>query len=1075
MAILLLLLVSFLHLVALYVFSQGFLLSRLTLPNRASCDPTVSSQNSSPCFIEPTHSKAIIILIDALRYDFILPHQPSLVTDRYAHNHLTLPAQLTISHPQHSTLYHFVADPPTTTLQRLKALTTGTLPTFIDAGSNFATTNVGIDEDSWIYQLKSTGKVIGFSGDDTWMNLFGTSALKGTQLDSHAPSPDQAGLFHPNLTFPFESFNVEDLDTVDTGVETNLLRILEHDSDDQRWDVLIGHFLGLDHAGHRFGASHPSITSKLVQYNTFLQKIVDRLDDDTLLIVMGDHGMDSKGDHGGDSFSEVSSALWLYSKTKPLLHEQQALPDWLWEESDFIELEPSLGRVRTVPQIDLVPTISLLLGSPIPFSNLGRIIPELFYRPMLDTSSTGQRARKVQSYSALESLALSTAINSQQLLSFIEAYAGSSDAPGRDLAPQVPQLRELYLKGSRQYQASDHQAAIRAFRTFGSHLLSQSRLIWASFNPDLMAVGIGILFLSLLASLRLLDAAKWTMAGPAAPIRMITNRGLSVGLFGILLGLCASQLGMTSTSLWSNVLIGSSTGVCFGIVFYQSPVPSCGLKSCLKELCPSISSLLQILPLALHALATGSNSYTVWEDKVVVYLISICVLLPVLVQSFSAPQSRLRNRLYFFTLLFGSCVRLISTSSVCREEQYPFCSITFYSNATSSSAPNWVMTILIPLAICLPIGLAWFLGMSDSYRGPASIYFGSGMRLSLLCGVQYWISDHIISNGDLSTDPSLSHTGTWLKTLVARFDLVLCLLAGTMLWHLFPLCIDVEREESKDSESETGSKPKVMVIGFANSYGSSYLMFLSAGFCVLFLVAQPTGQVVLSLGLIAIMTLVELNDTLNDACLLKDSFQSAVIAATQKPSNLDQARAQALQKASKIHGPSFLVVSGLSLLGYILFFATGHQAAFASIQWKTGFVGFQTASYLWSPILIGLNTLSGFVLTALAVPALVLWNVSPVLALSRDESGSAHLPLTTETVRASLKMSIYHSVIALSSMMSCSVLRRHLMVWKIFAPRFMLAGMVMVMVDGCLSVLGIGIGMGLTLRKVRKAFGTKSV
>ena len=38
----------------------------------------------------------------------------------------------------HFLLLKFIADPPTTTLQRLKGLTTGSLPTFIDAGSNFA-------------------------------------------------------------------------------------------------------------------------------------------------------------------------------------------------------------------------------------------------------------------------------------------------------------------------------------------------------------------------------------------------------------------------------------------------------------------------------------------------------------------------------------------------------------------------------------------------------------------------------------------------------------------------------------------------------------------------------------------------------------------------------------------------------------------------------------------------------------------------------------------------------------------------------------------------------------------------
>ena len=46
----------------------------------------------------------------------------------------------------------------------------GSLPTFIDAGSNFASSE--IREDNVIGQLQGQGKKIVFMGDDTWMGLF---------------------------------------------------------------------------------------------------------------------------------------------------------------------------------------------------------------------------------------------------------------------------------------------------------------------------------------------------------------------------------------------------------------------------------------------------------------------------------------------------------------------------------------------------------------------------------------------------------------------------------------------------------------------------------------------------------------------------------------------------------------------------------------------------------------------------------------------------------------------------------------------------------------------------------------
>lgn len=56
-------------------------------------------------------------------------------------------------------------------MQRLKALTTGSLPTFIDMNSNFA--SASISEDNWIDQLVQSGRKIVFMGDDTWLVQFG--------------------------------------------------------------------------------------------------------------------------------------------------------------------------------------------------------------------------------------------------------------------------------------------------------------------------------------------------------------------------------------------------------------------------------------------------------------------------------------------------------------------------------------------------------------------------------------------------------------------------------------------------------------------------------------------------------------------------------------------------------------------------------------------------------------------------------------------------------------------------------------------------------------------------------------
>ena len=41
---------------------------------------------------------------------------------------------------------------------------------------------------------------------------------------------------------------------------------------------------------------------------------MSKLDDETLLVLLGDHGMTRTGDHGGDSPDELEAALFMYSK-----------------------------------------------------------------------------------------------------------------------------------------------------------------------------------------------------------------------------------------------------------------------------------------------------------------------------------------------------------------------------------------------------------------------------------------------------------------------------------------------------------------------------------------------------------------------------------------------------------------------------------------------------------------------------------------------------------------------------------------------------------------------------------------
>jgi phosphatidylinositol glycan class O len=187
----------------------------------------------------------VLIVIDALKFDFV--YFDEKLTDHELlpyQNKLTVINDLLTKKPNYTRLFKFIADPPTTTMQRLKGLTTGSLPTFVDIGSNFATPE--IHEDNLLDQIRAQNKNIVFLGDDTWSGLYPNRFIR---------------------EYSYPSFNVWDLDSVDSGIMNHLLpEIVKKD-----WSLLVAHFLGVDHCGHRYGPYHSEMARKLSEMNHMIR------------------------------------------------------------------------------------------------------------------------------------------------------------------------------------------------------------------------------------------------------------------------------------------------------------------------------------------------------------------------------------------------------------------------------------------------------------------------------------------------------------------------------------------------------------------------------------------------------------------------------------------------------------------------------------------------------------------------------------------------------------------------------------------------------------------------------------
>lgn len=340
--------------IALLLYLIGFFLTRRELLIVSSCNQSIKYESIETC-IPPSYSRVIMLIVDALRLD--------MIKSKDDNNNLNFPYMndLLINNVSNVHLFGFQADPPTTTSQRLKGLTTGSLPTFLDISQNF--NSKSIKEDNYIDQFHKAQKKLIVLGDDTWSSLY-------------------PGQFH--VRYPFDSFNTRDIHTVDDGIESNMWNIFHEGN----WDVFIAHFLGVDHIGHTYSSSHPYMHKRLQRMDTILKKTIDNMDNDTLLLLFGDHGMTDDGNHGGCTYEELTSGLFVFSKKT--LKSSDVVKEGLkksWDENNgelsFVNTLSLLQNPRIVRQIDLVPSLSLLMGLPIPFSNMGKIIPELFESDIL--------------------------------------------------------------------------------------------------------------------------------------------------------------------------------------------------------------------------------------------------------------------------------------------------------------------------------------------------------------------------------------------------------------------------------------------------------------------------------------------------------------------------------------------------------------------------------------------------------------------------------------------------------------------------------------------------------------------
>lgn len=217
--------------------------------------------------IPPSFDRLILLVIDGLPAEFVLGKDGNPPRKAFME---PMPYTQSLLANGMAIGYHAKAAPPTVTMPRLKAMVSGAIGGFLDLAFNFNTQAMA--DDNLLGQFSSIGWKMVMHGDDTWLKLF-------------------PGLFtrHDGVS----SFFVKDTIQVDQNVSRHLVDELSRDD----WNLLILHYLGLDHVGHIGGRNSLLMAPKLAEMDEVVKmihtSILTRENDQgwTLLVVVSDHGM----------------------------------------------------------------------------------------------------------------------------------------------------------------------------------------------------------------------------------------------------------------------------------------------------------------------------------------------------------------------------------------------------------------------------------------------------------------------------------------------------------------------------------------------------------------------------------------------------------------------------------------------------------------------------------------------------------------------------------------------------------------------------------------------------------------
>ncbi|KAG2388379.1 hypothetical protein C9374_000543 [Naegleria lovaniensis] len=1048
---------------AIYFFTfKGFLVSRIILPNskykskdhswlHESSDPMITRKSQSSDTLRHSNLNIIILLIDALRFDF--------------YDKLPYLSKLKSKYPEHTRVFKFVADAPTTTSQRLKSLTTGSLPTFLEALYNFNSEQV--IEDNLISQLKTFNSNVVVLGDDTWKYLFNTSMY-----------------FNTHYLYP--SFNVWDLHTVDNGILQHLNSELEsfQKSENQR-NMLIAHFLGVDHCGHRYGVNHLEMDLKLQQMNEMIENVTKSMvRNDTMILIFGDHGMNDNGDHGGNSNLEVDSLLFVYSPFQELFDNNFMSSSTndsttTTTHTTFMNVTTTTIIPTSIPQIDLVPTLSLLLNIPIPFVNLGKIIPTMIPKKWM--MQPKDRLMMIQE-------------NAHQMYQYIEEYLTLDHSfIGRE---EWKRIQNHFQQANEQVASfispkQHEQLNYKHYEIFIEEIVKVCRESWATFNNFYLYIGMGLLIGTLLLLvLEHLSLIHEMMSYPFStiPLMSVIGSGVLMVLFKLVMKYNDEWMSShnnntttttTTTRTMYDLLIAPFSKqyeyyemihiilcfftLLFGIYerfihvmkIYPTRVQTWNLLS-------NLSTWIDLICVILYSISLFSNSFIIYEDRMVNYLLIFRVIL-----------------FYFFQVNYLKPKRNASTT-VRTTIHTTSPRTNFMTSSTNNSHITWNVMILLIL-LNQSSSMIRYRYHSSSFIDDnfTSIIFSNHflMKLSYLIIIYYILREHLkgrckyltCSNNHesiisfvilniylpLSLTLVLSYYQFVNEGFVEISNIIAQGLYAFYLITLISTFIGLKRSSQQQGIYYTNTTTAEQQ-GTYTTTEQQGIYTTTTTSDIMSVVSTEKRTFLVYFFIISMSPLLILYDHryLYTFVILLAQYHYYHVITCGSLLNIRSQQSQIID---------------IFLFSVQSYFSLGHQNSMTTIHWNSAFVGISNAHMIFSGILVMLNQFSFKILLTIT---LNLWIQSTDIHSTIKNSNITSTTTSTSSTNNNTKTNhtkfsesktialqnyckflLLNVCLLVTSMLCAFIQRRHLMTWDIFAPKFMFDALSTLIVCACIGVV----------------------